>query len=174
MMAPAARQAKPVSSSVRIIFERIESCHMLELRIRGHRAHVLRSHSASGTKVGRSAISVAFFGYFQNKKRFLCRAVVIKIALFSLRVRLDRLSTGPTRYRNNVIQRDNCLYGPLGRWAKEMSRPSTRRHRTPQRMARDSAGRHHKLAERSVGNASREMRRIPGSYQGTISLPYQD
>jgi hypothetical protein len=32
-MAPAARQARPVSSSVRIIFERIESCRMLEFRI---------------------------------------------------------------------------------------------------------------------------------------------
>src|SRR3984885_6118413 len=39
MMAPAARQARPVSSRVRIILERIESCHMLDRPIRDHQAH---------------------------------------------------------------------------------------------------------------------------------------
>src|SRR6266404_9628473 len=39
MIAPAARQARPVSNSTRIIFERIESCHIMKFRIRDHYTH---------------------------------------------------------------------------------------------------------------------------------------
>src|SRR5467141_3483117 len=39
MIAPAARQVRPVSSSMRMIFERIERCHMMKFRIRDDYTH---------------------------------------------------------------------------------------------------------------------------------------